>query len=114
MFLENFDNKDDVAHQFALNAEDLKGVKILFAVYNCGDYEGQAFVVFRKNRKLYEVNGSHCSCYGLEGQFEPEETNVKALTHRLEKGALGYSLGGHEANFRKMLDSLKRKPKVSS
>jgi hypothetical protein len=28
------------------------------------------------------VNGSHCSCHGLEGQWEPEETSMKALEHR--------------------------------
>lgn len=38
---------------------------------------------------LYEVNGSHCSCYGLEGQWEEEETTVEALAYRLTNGTFG-------------------------
>lgn len=45
----------------------------------------QLWVVFRKEDKLYEVHGSHCSCYGLEGQWSPEETSFEALLDRLEK-----------------------------
>lgn len=77
--------------RFQIEESDLKGCKILFAAYD-REYEGQALVVFRRNRKLYEVNGSHCSCYGLEGQWEPEQTSAEALLHRIEKGSLGYFL----------------------
>lgn len=63
--------------------------KILFASYGSENYSGDAFVLFAEKGKLYEVNGSHCSCYGLEGQWSPEKTSLKALKHRLEKGTLG-------------------------
>ena len=53
--------------------------KILFASYGYANSSGDAWVLFEKDGKLFEVNGSHCSCYGLEGQFEPEETDLKAL-----------------------------------
>lgn len=36
-------------------------------------------VVYRRDGKLYEVHGNHCSCYGLEGQWEPEEATVESL-----------------------------------
>ncbi|QNS40206.1 hypothetical protein H0S70_07275 [Chryseobacterium manosquense] len=62
---------------------------ILFASYGNENYEGDAWVLFEENGKLYEVNGGHCSCYGLEGQFDPEETNLEAIRFRLEKGNLG-------------------------
>lgn len=39
--------------------------------------------------KLYEVNAGHCSCYGLENQWTPEETNIEALKHRLINGSMG-------------------------
>lgn len=39
-------------------------------------------VAYRLDGKLYEVNGGHCSCYGLEGQWEPAETSVAALKMR--------------------------------
>jgi hypothetical protein len=66
-----------------------EGNNILFASYGTDNYSGDAFVLFEKNGKLYEVNGSHCSCYGLEGQFEPEETTLEAIEMRLTKGTMG-------------------------
>lgn len=63
--------------------------RILFASYGYENYQGDAFVLFEQDGKLYEVNGSHCSCYGLEGQWDAEETTVEAIAHRVEKGTLG-------------------------
>lgn len=108
MFHGDFENKQDICHQFQIDESVLKGCTILFAAYE-HEYEGQALVVFRRNRKLYEVNGSHCSCYGLEGQWDPEVTTVEALRHRVEKGTLGYFLGGYDQGFRSMLDRLSPK-----
>ena len=68
---------------------EYKGVEILFASYGYENYSGDAFVLFRRDGKLYEVNGGHCSCYGLEGQWEPEETTIEALRHRLSNGWFG-------------------------
>ena len=59
-----------------------EGVKIILASYTYEDYNGDAFVLFEKGGILYEVNGGHCSCYGLEGQWEPEETTLDALSVR--------------------------------
>jgi hypothetical protein len=69
--------------------EDMKAVKILFASYTYENYSGSAFVLFAKDGKLYEVNGSHCSCYGLEGQWVPEETVLKELVNRIVNGTFG-------------------------
>src|ERR1700756_4478230 len=62
-----------------------KKSEVLFASYGGGSYEGDALVIFKHDGKLYEVNGSHCSCYGLEGQWKPEETSVEALAMRKKK-----------------------------
>jgi len=62
------------------------GEKILFASYNSEGYESYAFVLFSKNGRLFEINASHCSCYGLEGQWNPETVNLKALRTRVKKG----------------------------
>lgn len=43
---------------------------ILFAGYWNGSYDGSARVLFRKDGKLYEVSGGHCSCNGLDGQCD--------------------------------------------
>jgi hypothetical protein len=56
--------------------------EILFAWYDRADYSGAALVVFERDGKLYQVNGGHCSCYGLEGQWEPEETSAEVLGMR--------------------------------
>lgn len=68
---------------------EFKDAEILLASYGTPSYEGYAFVLFRRDGKLYEVNGSHCSCYGLEGQWAPEEATVEALRHRIKEGELG-------------------------
>lgn len=47
--------------------------KVYFASYVDENYSGDALVAFRKGDKYYTAQGSHCSCYGLEGQWEPEE-----------------------------------------
>lgn len=72
-----------------LESEKWKNIKVLLASYAYENYEGDAFVLFRRDGKLYEVNGSHCSCYGLEGQWSPEETSIEALRKRLTDGTLG-------------------------
>lgn len=69
--------------------ERYKDINILFASYRCASYEGEAWVLFEQDDKLYEVNGSHCSCYGLEGQWQPEQVSLKELEHRLLNGTFG-------------------------
>lgn len=64
-------------------------INILFASYSCSVCEGDAWVLFELDGKLYEVNGGHCSCYGLEGQWEPDEVDLKELEHRLINGTFG-------------------------
>ena len=70
---------------FEINDEVLGDAVIIAAVYDNEGYDGTAMVVLRKEGKLYEVHGSHCSCNGLEGQWDLEETSYEALMDRLEK-----------------------------
>lgn len=43
-------------------------------------YEADAWMLLRDAfGVLYEVSGSHCSCYGFEGQFEPQVTTKAYL-----------------------------------
>ena len=53
------------------------------AIYSTGNYEGDSYVLAEKDGKLYENYASHCSCYGLEGMWEPEETSVQAIADRM-------------------------------
>jgi hypothetical protein len=84
IYFEYFGGRESVESNFEVKLGD--DIEILFAIYNCPPYEGDAFVLFRQGGTLYEVNGSHCSCYGLEGQWTPEETTVKSLRHIMDKG----------------------------
>jgi hypothetical protein len=84
IYLNDWSDKEGVARDFEY--DDIKNLNILFADYQNQCYEGEAFVLFEKDGKLFEVIGSHCSCYGLEGQFDPEEVCLEALEHRLIKG----------------------------
>ena len=66
IFLGWFGNKQDIEENFHLDEGSLNDVNILLAWYGGGDYDGSAFVLFERDGQLYEVNGGHCSCYGLE------------------------------------------------
>lgn len=66
----------------ALQEEKYQGFEILLASYEYECYEGNAFVLFKQDGKLFEVNASHCSCFGLEDQWGPEETTPEALISR--------------------------------
>ena len=68
---------------FNIGKEVLVGCRILYATYGSTWLEGNAYVLLQKDGKLYEVHASHCSCYGLEGQWRPDETSLVALRHRL-------------------------------
>jgi hypothetical protein len=60
-----------------------KAKDILFAAYIDEDYSGEAIVLFKgKDGQLMEVTGSHCSCYGLEGQWIPGKVTWAALALR--------------------------------
>lgn len=103
MYLGLFGSKRDIIEQFHLDKDELKNVKILYASYEYEDYSGSAFVLFEQNGELYEVNGSHCSCYGLEGQWQPEETFPEAIEKRFDvdkqlKGVLNRWKREHKEN----------------
>lgn len=101
VFLEDFDSAEDVFANFRVAEEQQAGVEILFAYYSYENYSGDAFVLFRTaDGALWEVNGGHCSCYGLEGQWEPELTSVSELRHRMDQGRQGseYAYGGGRQN----------------
>jgi hypothetical protein len=81
-YIENFEDNEDVIERYAAPSTALDGATVHLAWYGYGDYCGSSLVVFEKDGKLYEVNGSHCSCGGLEDQWEPEETSWEALSSR--------------------------------
>ncbi len=85
---ENWTN-EEIAKIFEEDISSFEGVIIIFAAFTGDTYEGYAFVLFKRDGKLYEVNGSHCSCSGFEDQWDPEEALIAELRHRMDEGRLG-------------------------
>lgn len=76
----------------------LKDYTILVAYESVGDYgcDSSSFFLLRKKKtkELFIIQGSHCSCYGFEGQFDLEPTTVGVL----KKMDFKYFLGGYDSN----------------
>ena len=90
-YFSNFDSKESISEAYqGTSAQDLLGATVHIAWYGYGSYCGSSIVIYEKNGKLYEVNGSHCSCNGLEEQWSPEETSWKAI------GMRPFDFGGGE------------------
>lgn len=119
MYLNNWDTFEDMVRDFSehywnnalkTDLSIFEGIEVLLASYSTGNYAGTAFVLFRKDGELYEVHGNHCSCYGLEGQWEPEKTSIEELEFRLNQGRLGsnkWTGNLFAKELREVLDSLK-------
>ena len=94
MKIFGWDSVDDIARGFAVGTGHRydgdfkkdpafpKVREIIIADLDEGGYEGSAFVLYRRDGKLFEVHGGHCSCHGFEGQWDPEETTWDALAMR--------------------------------
>ena len=82
--------------------ELLKNMEVLVAYQSVGNWgcDSSAFYLLKdKNSgKLFEVHGSHCSCYGFEGQLNLEETTVEALKFRVNNAKYIFSTGGYDDN----------------
>ncbi len=70
--------------------------EVIYANYDNEGYEGRAFVAFRNGDKYFTVNASHCSCYGLEGQwneniveYSSKEEFINNMRHYATKSYYG-------------------------
>lgn len=87
MYYGDFDGLECVLREFQI---DSVGGEIVAAGYSQPSYEGYAKVVFLSGGKLWIVEGSHCSCYGLEGQWEPDEMPLEGLRKMANNGEDDY------------------------
>lgn len=74
----------NMAKRFKVNVKTFKDCEFIIAHYGYESYEGSSFCLYRKEGVLYENYASHCSCYGLEGQWDPSETTPEALKLRID------------------------------
>jgi len=114
LFLEDLANKnesevlDHIASTF--ETERPVDIELLIAYESVGSWgcDSSNWFLFRKNGKLYENHGSHCSCYGFEGQWKPEETTIEYL----KSDKFYVSTGGYdkdeEGNKQKVKDYLQQ------
>lgn len=84
MFHDSFENIDDIKRAYEITDDDLEGVEILYASYQTGVYDGSSLVLFKKDGKLFIVEGTHCSCHGLENQWDPVKTDEKTLKREID------------------------------
>ncbi len=107
MYYDCFGDWGDVLSQF--NADEslygLDKVVPVFAVYTQEHYEGSAAVIFVQDGKFWFVSGSHCSCFGLEDQWGPEEMPLEALNQLVDTGAT-YYWGGYEKEVKASLETI--------
>jgi len=88
--------KEYISGEFDLELEDLEQYAVLVGYISVGSWgcDSSAYFLLQdyKTNLYYEVFGSHCSCYGFEGQWEPEETFTKYLV----SDQFGFSTGGYD------------------
>lgn len=73
---EIFEGWEDVQREFGIEEPE---PEVMFAAYEYENYSGDCLVLFKRDNTLWLVEGSHCSCDGLEGQWIPEEITPAVL-----------------------------------
>lgn len=64
---------------------EAKPDEVILAAYGRDGYDGYANVLYRNGNAYFYASGSHCSCYGLEEQWSPEEYTLETLVAALER-----------------------------
>ena len=78
VYYDLFESWEDVQREFDMKEPE---PEVLFAAYEYENYSGDAMVLFKRDNTLWLVEGSHCSCAGLERQWIPEDITPKVLRH---------------------------------
>lgn len=87
--------KAKICEDFEIDNSVLTDVEIVVAYMSVGSWgcDSDAFIVIRRDNKLFEIHGSHCSCYGFEGQWDEEplpDVSVIATRDDYELAGGGY------------------------
>lgn len=78
-----FSSWKDVQRNYSMDHKEPD--KVYQAFYFYEDYSGDSSVFYRHDGKYYEAGGSHCSCYGLEGQWDPTEFDKETFIEYLKR-----------------------------
>ncbi len=86
---DGFDDWKSVQSYFKMS--DPEPDEVYLALYNSPTgWDCEAEVFYRVGDKYYEVGGYHCSCHGLEGQWDPEEYDKDTFICMLERRGKQY------------------------
>jgi hypothetical protein len=84
--LEGFSHQELVEHvmsSYQTDSSDVVGYDFLIAYESVGSWgcDSASFFLLKAkdSDQLFEVHGSHCSCYGFEEQWIVEETSIEYL-----------------------------------
>ena len=95
-----FESWQDVERYFELEAGSVVPDRVYLAAYDESDagYDGYADVVYRIGDRYFRVQASHCSCYGLEDQWAPEEYSREPILEAVQRlGQFYFSENAEEA-----------------
>jgi len=87
--------REHIVGEYECAASDVNRFDILIAYQSVGSWgcDSSSFFLLRDRQtgELFENHGSHCSCYGFEGQWSPEQTTLEYLqSEHFNFGTGGY------------------------
>lgn len=104
---------DHLEGSWCVSKDELSGLRLLVAYESVGSWgcDSSGWYLFRRETdgQLLEVHGSHCSCYGFEGQFSPEETSLEYIMSDkfyFPYGGYDESGGTHKDRVKEFLSGL--------
>lgn len=91
VFFGAWSDQQEMERDFGISGELGSNIEILFASYENAGYEGYAVVVFRDKdkNKLFYVGASHCSCFGLDGQWGEADEVYEEQLAAMDQSDLG-------------------------
>ena len=104
LFLEDLADKNveavraHIISSYEAEPSEIDRFHVLIAYESVGSWgcDSSSWFLLRDKASgaLFENHGSHCSCYGFEGQWEPEPTTIEYL----KSDRFSFSTGGYDNN----------------
>jgi hypothetical protein len=88
-FVREFDqwHVDEIIERYEIGENDDRSLvpsaaELVLTWEDSTGYDGSYSELFVKNGVLYENESGHCSCYGCEGQWEPDQITLSMIARR--------------------------------
>ena len=90
--------KEHISCSYEVDINEVNKYEILIAYESVGNWgcDSSSWFLLREidSGELFEIHGGDCSCFGFEGQFEPEETTLEYL----QSDKFYFNCGGYDDN----------------